>query len=75
MWSFLANILLGAIKWIWGAKQQAQGEAQGQAEQAMADQNVEMRNEANAQAARQRAALSSGVLLVDPNNDGPASRR
>jgi hypothetical protein len=76
MWlSALVSFALGAFKWLFGERQQQAGVTQGKAEQALDDVNQEMLNEQKAQAARQRAALSSNVIMRDDNNSGPASRR
>lgn len=37
MWPAIISFLLGIVKWVWGGRQQTEGEAQGKAEQAAVD--------------------------------------
>ena len=72
MWlSALVNFLLGVVRWFWGGRQQAEGEAQGKAEQSAADAKqtvaqdraeAKVSNEIDSKVARQSDdSLDSGL--------------
>lgn len=70
MWPAILSFALSIVKWLFGGKQQAEGEAQGQAEQGQADTNQELKNVAKADDARNSVRSDPPDILSDPNNRG-----
>jgi len=67
MWAAISDLLLSLFKWYFGQRQQAQGEAQGQAEQKVADQGQELSNVQKADSARNAVTDDANSILHDPN--------
>lgn len=70
MWTAIAGFALSIVKWLFGGKQQAEGEAQGKAEQAVADQSQELRNVQKADTARNSVSDDARSVSDDPFNRG-----
>lgn len=70
MWGAIASLVLGIVKWLFGGKQQAEGEAQGQSEQAVADQSQELRNVEKADTARNSVSDDARSVSGDRFNEG-----
>lgn len=74
MWAALASFALSIVKWLFGGRQQAEGEAQGQTEQQVADANQELKNVEAADDARNSVSDDPSAVLDDPFNAGPAKQ-
>lgn len=51
MWAAIAQLVLGVVEWLFGKRQQAEGVAQGQAQQAAAGEAKELSDVRKAEAA------------------------
>jgi hypothetical protein len=70
VWAAFASLFEWAFSWIFGGRQSAEGEKQGQAEQAIADQGQELKNVQKADDARNRVSDDPAAIVRDPDNAG-----
>lgn len=61
MWAALVSLILAAFKWLFGGKQQTEGEAQGKAEQASQESSV---------AATKQSDIAQAEADTDHSKDG-----
>ena len=73
MWGAIASLVMGMFRWLFGGRQQAEGEAQGKAEQSVADLQKELSDVAKADAARGAVDGTPAGVVSDPDNAGPGS--
>jgi len=75
VWTALASFLLSIVKWAFGGRQQAEGEALGKAEQANASLSQELSDVQKANSAARSVDPSPDSVRLDPENrDGPNYR-
>lgn len=75
MWSAIVTLALNIVKWIFGGRQQAEGEALGKSEQADAGITQELKNVEDANNAAAGLRNDPADILRDPENrDGPNYR-
>jgi hypothetical protein len=69
------GLILAAVKWLWGGKQQAEGEAQGKAEQEASDAEGELNEAEIAHRGSDAVRDDPDSILHDPANSGPVRGR
>ena len=75
MWEAIASLLLSAFKWLFGGKQESEGEELGKTKAERDGLAVAIQQDDKANAARNAVRDDAGSLRDDPNNlDGGNAR-